>query len=235
MGYKGRRVSFIHQSSILSALVPPLFYPWAYSAFCASSHHWACFKKMVQWPPQPEKKKREQNNENNSEICVGSSFLILPAPWTEEAFAYLFISCGECPRACNEIKLPPYLTTLLTKKENKWVRAKRVSWDGSAESLLSGGGDKPGCPKPNQITTQQQSQAALTGRMNGLRCCIEAQGIALFNTPVSHSGDQYTIRPWLYPHLINLSIRIDRACHGVRSQTDKALLSLKAEHVFAQK
>lgn len=74
------------------------------------------------------------------------------------------------------------------------MRAKQVGWDGSAESLLSGRGDKPGCPIPNQITTQQQEQASLPGRMNGLCCCIEAQGIALFNTPVSHSEDQYTIR-----------------------------------------
>ncbi len=114
------------------------------------------------------------------------------------------------------------------------MRAKWVSWDGSAESRLSGRRDKPDCPTPNQITTQQQSQASLTGRMNGLCCCTEAQGIALFNTPVSHSEDQYTIRPWLYPHLINLSIRIEWACHGVQGQTDKELLPLKTERVFGR-
>lgn len=70
--------------------------------------------------------------------------------------------------------------------------------------------------------------------MNGLWYCIRAQGIALFNTPVSHSGDQYTIRPWLYPHLINLSIRIDWVCHGVQSQTDK-LHSLWKWNMFLHK
>lgn len=66
------------------------------------------------------------------------------------------------PRAHNEIKLPPYQSTLFIKKGRNSVRAKQVSWEGSAESLLSGGGDKPGRPIATQITTLQQSQAPLT-------------------------------------------------------------------------
>lgn len=57
VGYKGRRVGFIHQSSVLSALVSPLFYPWAYSAHCANSHHWACIKKWCNGHQSQSRKK----------------------------------------------------------------------------------------------------------------------------------------------------------------------------------
>lgn len=67
-GYKGRMVSFIHQSPVLSALVLPLFYPWAYWAYCASSQHRGYLKNSA------VREKGGQNNKNNSAICVGSSF-----------------------------------------------------------------------------------------------------------------------------------------------------------------
>lgn len=69
-GYKGRMVSFIHQSPVLSALVLPLFYPWAYWAYCASSQHRGYLKNST------VREKGGQNNKNNSAICVGSSFFL---------------------------------------------------------------------------------------------------------------------------------------------------------------
>lgn len=107
-------------------------FPWAYSVFCAS-HYWACLENGAMLV-KAKAEKKELNNKNNSLICIGSSFLNLQASQTEETFANLFISCGECPRprACNEIKLPPYLTTLLTKRkqvsEGKAGQSGRLSW-----------------------------------------------------------------------------------------------------------
>lgn len=104
------------------------------------------------------------------------------------------------------------------------MRAKQVSWEDSAESLLSGGGDKPGSP-PYQTKSPLSSSRGLHSQAEwmGPAAAPKPGGIALFNTPLSHSGDQYTIRPWLYPHLINPGIRRDRACRAVQSQTDESV------------
>lgn len=86
---KERTVSFIHQSTTLPALLYPVFKLWAHLSYCA--RYWACFKNVAMTVPARVRKVM-QNNTNNNEInnSVGSSFLILPLPYTEEAFAYSF-------------------------------------------------------------------------------------------------------------------------------------------------
>lgn len=162
-------------------------------------------------------------NKNNSLICLGYTPQIsrlAKAHNSQAKFAYCWFNVADVRGPVMRSLPIPYQSTLLTKR--KQVSKGRAGRYGTVP--LNGRclpEEISPSPAPRSIReTNPHSAAVVRAAMHSgwMGCSVEAQGRLLLSAPLSHRADQYTIRAWLYPHLINLTIRI--ACQTPAAETN---------------